>query len=215
MFEMFPFLFNNLMGIGSNANNVNNNFNGNMYSGNTDNGNYKYGTFTNGNDIINIFSGSFVGTFSSIFNEVFTTLVSNEGLIDSIVDSVLNSDIVSSIIEEEEEEELELDFRDYGDRYLIEGKLEVDNKNDIDIDYENDHISIKVKREALKSKGLDILQVKGNEYIERSFYVPRVDPKRVQAVYNADVLRVYLKKLPEVDEVTTIIDTEDYTNASN
>ena len=215
MFEMFPFLFNNLMGIGSNANNVNNNFNGNMYSGNTDNGNYKYGTFTNGNDIINIFSGSFVGTFSSIFNEVFTTLVSNEGLIDSIVDSVLNSDIVSSIIEEEEEEELELDFRDYGDRYLIEGKLEVDNKNDIDIDYENDHISIKVKREALKSNGLDILQVKRNEYIERSFYVPRVDPKRVQAVYNADVLRVYLKKLPEVDEGTTIIDIEDYTNASN
>lgn len=215
MFEMFPFLFNNLMGIGSNANNVNNNFNGNMYSGNTDNGNYKYGTFTNGNDIINIFSGSFVGTFSNIFNEVFTTLVSNEGLIDSIVDSVLNSDIVSSIIEEEEEEELELDFRDYGDRYLIEGKLEVDNKNDIDIDYENDHISIKVKREALKSNGLDILQVKSNEYIERSFYVPRVDPKRVQAVYNADVLRVYLKKLPEVDEGTTIIDIEDYTNASN
>lgn len=215
MFEMFPFLFNNLMGAGSNLNNnANNNFDGNMYSGNTDNSNYKYGTFTNGNDIINVFSGSFVGTFSSVFNEVFTTLISNEGLIDSIVDSVLNSDIINSIIEEEEEEDLSLDFRDYGDRYLIEGRLQVDNKNDIDIDYENDHISIKVKREALKDNVINIPVFQDKNYVEKTFYVPKVDSKRIQAVYNANVLRVYLKKLPEVDEGTTIIDVDDYTNAS-
>lgn len=216
MFEMFPFLFNNLMGAGSNLNKLNNNtnFDGNMYSGNTNNGNYEYGTFTNGNDIINVFSGSFVGTFSSVFNEVFTTLISNEGLIDSIVDSVLNSDIINSIIEEEEEEDLSLDFRDYGDRYLIEGRLQVNNKNDIDIDYENDHISIKVKREALKDNVINIPMFQDNNYIEKTFYVPRVDSKRIQAVYNADVLRVYLKKLPEVDEGTTIIDVDNYTNAS-
>lgn len=218
MFEMFPFLFNNLMGTGSNLNklnnNINNNFDGNMYSGNTDNGNYKYGTFTNGNDIINVFSGSFVGTFSSVFNEVFTTLISNEGLIDSIVDSVLNSDIINSIIEEEEEEDLSLDFRDYGDRYLIEGRVQVDNKNDIDIDYENDHISIKVKKEALKDNGINISMFQDKDYVEKTFYVPKVDSKRIQAVYNANVLRVYLKKLPEVDEGTTIIDVDDYTNAS-
>lgn len=215
MFEMFPFLFNNLMGTGSNLNklnnNINNNFDGNMYSGNTDNGNYKYGTFTNGNDIINVFSGSFVGTFSSVFNEVFTTLISNEGLIDSIVDSVLNSDIINSIIEEED---LSLDFRDYGDRYLIEGRVQVDNKNDIDIDYENDHISIKVKKEALKDNGINISMFQDKDYVEKTFYVPKVDSKRIQAVYNANVLRVYLKKLPEVDEGTTIIDVDDYTNAS-
>ena len=46
MFEMFPFLFNNLMGNNSNVsmrkNNISNhnNYNGNLYSGNTDNGNY-------------------------------------------------------------------------------------------------------------------------------------------------------------------------------
>ena len=216
MFEMFPFLFNNLMGVGSNLdklNNNSNNFDGNMYSGNSNNGNYKYGTFTNGNDIINVFSGSFVGTFSSVFNEVFTTLISNEGLIDSIVDSVLNSDIINSIIEEEEED-LILDFRDYGDRYLIEGRLQVDNKNDIDIDYENDHISIKVKRQDLKDNRIGVNIFQDMDYVEKTFYVPKVDSKRIQAVYNADVLRVYLKKLPEVDEGTTIIDVDNYTNAT-
>jgi HSP20 family protein len=220
MFEMFPFLFNNLMSnnpngnIGNNDNINNNNFNGNIYSGSTDNSNYKYGTFTNGNDIINVFSGSFAGTFNSIFNDVFTSLITNEDLINSIVDSVLSSDIVNSIIEEEEEEDLKFDFRDYGDRYLIEGKLEGLNKEDIDIDYDNDHISIKINREALRESGLLIAMIKDKDYIEKSFYVPRVDQRRIQAVYNADVLRIYLKKLPEAEEGTTIIDVEDYTTES-
>lgn len=221
MFEMFPFLFNNLLGNNYNSNMVNNNsfnknnYNGNVYSGNAENGDYKYGTFTNGNDIINVFSGSFSGTFNSIFNEVFTTLINNEQLINNIVDSVINSDIVSSLMEEEEDdEEVKLEFRDYGDRYLIEGKLEGVSKKDIDIDYENDHISIKVKRNALKDNSITIAMLQEKDYAEKSFYVPKVDQRRVQAVFNADVLRVYLKKLPEIEEGTTVIDVEDYTNSS-
>ena len=219
MFEMFPFLFNNIMGSEFNNNRLNNNnmvnknnYNGNVYSGNTDSGNYKYGSFTNGSDIINVFSGSFAGTFSSIFNDVFNTLINNEGLINSIVDTIINSDAMSSLIEEEDEEEIKLDFRDYGDRYLIEGKLEGASKKDIDIDYENDHISIKVKRQALKDNSLTIAMIQDKDYAERSFYVPKVDPRRIQAVFNADVLRIYLKKLPEVDEGTTVIDVEEYSS---
>lgn len=220
MFEMFPLLFNNLMG-NNQGNNIRNgifnenNYNGNMYSGSTDNGNYKYGTFTNGNDIINVFSGSFAGTFNNIFNEVFTTLINNEELINGIVDTVMNSDVVNSLLdEEEEEEELKLEFRDYGDRYLIEGKLEGVDKKDIDVDYDNEHISIKVKRDALKVNSITIAMLQDKDYIEKSFYVPKVDPKRIQAVFNADVLRIYLKKLPEIEEGTTVIDVEDYTNSS-
>ncbi|MGG7144421.1 Hsp20 family protein [Clostridium nigeriense] len=220
MFEMFPFLFNNLMsnnpnGKIGNVNNINNNnLNGNVYSGSTDNGSYKYGTFTNGNDIINVVSGSFMGTFNGMFNDVFNSLINNESLINSIVDSVLSSDMVNSIIEGEEEEELKLEFRDYGDRYLIEGKIEGVNKQDIDIDYDNDHISIKISIDALRKSGLLLVMNKDRDYIEKSFYVPRVDAKRIQAVYNADVLRIYLKKLPEAEEGTKIIDVEDYTTES-
>ncbi len=220
MFEMFPSIFNNLMGNNQGYNNINNNafnqnnYNGNMYSGSSDNGNYKYGTFTNGNDIINVFSGtfagSFAGTFNSIFNEVFSTLINNEGLINSIVETVVNSDVMNSLMEEEAEEEINLEFRDYGDRYLIEGKLEGVSKRDIDVDYDNEHISIKVKRDAIKDNSFKIAMLEEKDYAEKSFYVPRVDPKRIQAVFNADVLRIYLKKLPEIEEGTTIIDVEEY-----
>lgn len=220
MFEMFPSILNNLMGNNQGYNYTNNsifnknNYNGNKYSGNTDNGDYKYGTFTNGNDIINVFSGtfagSFTGTFNSIFNEVFSTLINNEGLINSIVETVVNSDVMNSLIEEEAKEEINLEFRDYGDRYLIEGKLEGVSKKDIDVDYDNDHISIKVKRDAIIDNSFKIAILEEKDYAERTFYVPRVDTKRIQAVFNAEVLRIYLKKLPEIEEGTTIIDVEEY-----
>ena len=50
----------------------------------------------------------------------------------------------------EKSEALNLEFKDYGDRYLIEGAIEGVEKRDIDIDYDNEHISIKVKRDALR-----------------------------------------------------------------
>lgn len=202
MFELFPFLFNNFSG---------NNFNGNLNNTNTsvNNNNYQYSSYNNGNQRVDIFSGSFIGTFGSIFNDVFTSLINNEELINTIVETIVNNDTLSSIIEFEEEE-LKLEFRDYGDRYLIEGKIDGVSKEDIDVDYENDHISIKVKREALKNKDLAILMFDENEFIEKTFYVPKVDKSRIQAVYNANVLRIYLKKLPEIESGREIIDVSDY-----
>ena len=202
MFELFPFLFNNFSG---------NNFNESLNNTNTDlnTNSYQYSSYNNGSQRVDIFSGSFIGTFSNIFNDVFTSLINNEELMNTIVDTIVNNDTINSIIDFEEEE-LDLEFRDYGDRYLIEGKIEVRAKEDIDIDYENEHISIKVKREALKNKDMAILMFDENKFIEKTFYVPKVDKSRIQAVYNANVLRIDLKKLPEIENGRQIIDVSDY-----
>ena len=205
--ELFPFLFNNFSG---------NNFNGSLNNTNTNTNtnlntnSYQYSSYNNGSQRVDIFSGSFIGTFSNIFNDVFTSLINNEELMNTIVETIVNNDTINSIIDFEEEEELKLEFRDYGDRYLIEGKIEVRAKEDIDVDYENDHISIKVKREALKNKDMAILMFDENKFIEKTFYVPKVDKSRIQAVYNANVLRIYLKKLPEIENGRQIIDVSDY-----
>lgn len=204
MFELFPFLFNNFSG---------NNFNGSLNNTNTNTNlntnNYQYSSYNNGSQRVDIFSGSFMGTFGNIFNDVFTSLINNEELMNTIVETIVNNDTINSIIDFEEEE-LELEFRDYGDRYLIEGKIEVATKEDIDVDYENDHISVKVKREALKNKDMAILMFDEDKFIEKTFYVPKVDKSRIQAVYNANVLRIYLKKLPEIENGRQIIDVSDY-----
>ena len=202
MFELFPFLFNNFSG---------NNFNGNLNNtnNNTNNNNYQYSSYNNGSHRVDIFSGSFIGTFSNIFNDVFTSLINNEELMNTIIETIVSNDTINSIVDFEEDE-LKLEFRDYGDRYLIEGKIEGVTKEDIDVDYENEHISIKVKREALKNNDLAILMLDENKFIEKTFYVPKVDKSRIQAVYNANVLRIYLKKLPEIESGREIIDVSDY-----
>lgn len=266
MFDILPFLMNNLLGNNNNVNGLNNNYSNNLNNNPNSNlfntlnslnnqsgknvtpdNNYQYNTYTNGSNVYGVFTSSFSGSFSSnlnngfqgapnmdgnniiggtiggfgeafsnIFNEVFNTLASNEGLINNIVDTVLNSEVVNNIIEAEEkleeEEVLKLEFKDYGDRYLIEGKIEGVQKRDIDIDYDNEHISIKVNRTALEDRGKTINILEENNYIEKNFFVPNVDLARIQAVYNAEVLRVYLKKKPEIEEGTTIIDVDSYSD---
>ncbi|MCR1952072.1 MULTISPECIES: Hsp20 family protein [unclassified Clostridium] len=208
MFNMFPFLINNMMGgmfngsTSSGNNNINNNYN---------NG-YGYTSFSNGSDMIGILGG----TFNSVFNQVFTTLITNEDLINNIVDTVLNSDVVNSVLESIEDDELDLDFIDYGDRYLIEGKLVGLDKKDIDIDYEDDHIRIKIKRNQVFNNGNSMVAIfQEGSNLEKSYYVPNVEANKIQAVYNADVLRIYLKKRPPVDKDTTIIDVENFTDADD
>lgn len=203
MFQIFPFLMNNMTGgmFNGNSNNTNNinNFNSN----------YGYTSFTSSNNIF----GAFGGTFNTVFSEVFTSLVTNENLMNNIVDSVLNSEALNSAFSSIEDE-LDLKFIDYGDRYLIEGKLVGLNKKDIDIDYEEDHIRIKVKKNQIFSNEnsmVTIFQEESN--LEKSYYVPNVEPSKIQAVYNADVLRIYLKKKTPVEKGTTIIDVENFTNA--
>lgn len=201
MFEMFPFLINNMMsGIFSGSMNNNNN-----------NIDYNQKSFSSGNNIISIFGG----TFNSVFNQVFTTLITNEELMNNIVDTVLNSDVVGSVLDSIEDES-NLDFIDYGDRYLIEGKLLGINKKDIDIDYEEDHITIKVKKNQVFSNENSMVAVfqEGSSF-QKSFYVPNIESNSIKAVYNADVLRIYLKKSPPVEKGTTIIDVDNFTNADS
>lgn len=207
MFNMFPFLINNVMGgmFNESNNNVNDNINNNF------NNSYNYSSFSNGNDIMGVLGG----TFNSVFNQVFTTLITNEDLINNIVDTVLNSDVVNSVLEGLDDE-LDFDFIDYGDRYLIEGKLVGLDKKNIDIDYENDHIRIKIKKNQVFNNENSVVAVfQEGSNLEKSYYVPNVEANRIQAVYNADVLRIYLKKRPAVDKDTTIIDVESFTNAND
>ena len=199
MFEMFPFLMNNMMdGM----------FNGDMNTGNN-NINYNNNSFSYGNDIISVFGG----TFNSVFNQVFTNLITNEDLINNIVDTVLNNDTVNSVLNNVDDE-LDLDFIDYGDRYLIEGKLVGVNKKDIDIDYDEDHIRIKVKKNHVFNSENSMFAVfQEGLNLEKSYYVPNVESNNIKAVYNSDVLRVYLKKRATIEKGTTIIDVDSFTNA--
>lgn len=203
MFQMLPFLLNNMLG-GVNNNSPNN------YQNNYSN-NYNNGYVNNYNNMPKV--GDAFSSFGTIFNQVFTTLINNEEIIDNIIDNVMNSDLVNDIIDGLDEMNLEL--KNYDDRYVIEGVLPGISKKDIDIDYKNEHIEVTVKMNQVFSNGSNTMVafVQPGRDLKKNFYVPNIDTSKIKAVYNSDLLRVYLPKKTKIETNAEIVDVVDFTDA--
>lgn len=90
-----------------------------------------------------------------------------------------------------------VDLKETNDNYEIEADLPGVRKEDIDIDFDNNYLTISAKRD-------DSIEEKSENYIrrerhygefKRSFYVDDVDEEKVQASFNNGVLKVILPKL--------------------
>ncbi|NLZ35261.1 MAG: Hsp20 family protein [Clostridiales bacterium] len=198
---MFPFYKNNASKVRKTNKSINNNFE-NSY----DKKNFSQQDI---NNIINSITGS--------FTTVFESLVQNEDLINNIIDNVLNSDAVNSLINAIEEKSY-FKLREYDDSYLIEGKLFGVDKKDIDIDYEDNHIKISVKKNLNLSNKNDNMIMwfyqEGN-VLEETYYVPNIDEKSIRAVYTSNILIIYLKKKRDIITDGEIIDVDDFTEINN
>ncbi|MGL5085024.1 MAG: Hsp20 family protein, partial [Clostridium sp.] len=167
----------------------------------------------NNNNNINPVGNNFSDMFSEIFNQTFTAVINNQDLIENIVDTVLNSDLVGSMIEEIEKlDSMNLELKDYNDKYLIEGKLPGINKKDIDLDYEDNTVTIKVKSNQLFTNGKNriVTIIQPSSDIEKKFIVDNVDTNKISAVFESDILRVYLPKKRIETNDSQIIDVENY-----
>ena len=153
--------------------------------------------------------------FSYVFSNVFDSVINNTQLIDNIVDSVLNSDLVNDMVNTlENMVNLNIDFKEYKRKYLIEADLPGISKKDIDIDYTNNYISVNIKRNQIFSNGknmaIAVIQ-SGNNDISRDFYVENIDPYNIKAVFKDGHLRVYIPKKDRLKEISPIVEVSDYT----
>lgn len=164
----------------------------------------------NGDNNIN---NNFTNTFNEIFNQTFTAVINNQDFIGNIVDTVLNSDLVNGLISEIESlESVNIELKDYDDKYLIEGRLPGISKKDIDLDYNEDIITVKVKSNQLFTNGKNsmITIVQPNADIEKKFIVNNVDTNRIKAVFKSEKLSIYLPKIKREVDNPTIIDVDNY-----
>lgn len=219
MFNMFPFLFDNIIkGQGNNnlnnARNYNNRNQGHRNENiiNNKNNNYSYKEeiiSTNIGEIITQVAGAFV-TGSTIISNTIDTLLNNENV--ERIANVLDGKLNARLIEED-------------DKYIIRTRLIGVQKKDIDIDYENDYVSIKVKKDMTFTNGSTMfiqIQTSGDN-LESYFHVPNVDENNIKATYNSNIglLKItMLKKYKSIEgfkfensieEVNEIIDIEEYT----
>lgn len=158
-------------------------------------------------------NNEFINTFNQIFNQTFAAVVNNQDIIENIVDTVLNSDIVGGMISQIEKiDGMSIELRDYDDKYLIQGKLCGINKKDIDLDYEDEILTVKVNNNQIFTNGRNTIVgiVQPNAAIEKKFVVKNVDENRISATFKEDMLRVCLPKKKNTMGIDTIIDVDNY-----
>ena len=154
------------------------------------------------------------GIFPYVFSNVFTSVINNRELIDNIVDSVLNSDLINEMVNSlESMVNLNIDFKEYSKKYLIEADLPGISKKDINIDYDNNYITINIKRNQFYTNGKNVAVavVQGGDDISKDFYVENIDPYNIKAVFKNDHLSVYIPKKDRLKEINTIVEVNDYT----
>ncbi|KYH34095.1 18 kDa heat shock protein [Clostridium tepidiprofundi DSM 19306] len=92
-----------------------------------------------------------------------------------------------------------VDLKENNDNYVVEADLPGVDKNNIDITYENNYLTIRAKREDKIEETKDNYIRHERHYGEfrRSFYIDNVDENNIQASFNNGVLNITLPKLSD------------------
>jgi HSP20 family protein len=89
-----------------------------------------------------------------------------------------------------------VDVRESDDAYLIEAELPGIRKEDIGVDYKDNHLTLSARRED-KAANVSDNFVKHERHfgdLKRSFYVDDIDESRIETSFQDGILRVVLYK---------------------
>jgi HSP20 family protein len=92
---------------------------------------------------------------------------------------------------------IRVDLKETDDKYLVEADLPGIKKEDINIDFDNNHLTISAKRnETVEDKNENYVR-RERHYgeLRRSFYVDNVDENNISASFSDGVLKITLPKL--------------------
>ena len=96
--------------------------------------------------------------------------------------------------------------------YTLECYLPGVKKENIDLEYENNYITLKVKRNMFYTNNQNIAMavIQSGGDIEEDYYVENADAYNIKAVFKDDTLRVLIPKNTYIGTDTTIIDVDNY-----
>lgn len=151
--------------------------------------------------------------FPYIFSTTFNVVSNSIGFIDNIVDNIINSEFMDNLISEiDSMSSVNIDFKEHKRAYTLECYLPGVKKENIELEYENNYITLKVKRNMFytnnKNIAMAVIQDWGD--IEEDYYVENADADNIKAVFKNDILRVLIPKNTYIGEDTTIIDVDSY-----
>ena len=151
--------------------------------------------------------------FPYIFSTTLNAVSSNIEVIDKIVDKFVNSDFMNSLISEiDNMSSININFKEHKRAYTLECYLPGVKKENIDLEYDNNYITLKVKRNTFytNNKNIAMAVIQSGGDIEEDYYVENADAQNIKAVFKNDILRVLIPKNTYIGEDTTIIDVDSY-----
>lgn len=151
--------------------------------------------------------------FPYIFSTTLNVVSSNFEVIDEIVDRFVNSNFMNNLISEiDNMTSININFKEHKRAYTLECYLPGIKKENIDLEYDNNYITLKVKRDVFYSnnKNIAMAVIQAGGDIEEDYYVENADSQNIKAVFKDGVLRVLIPKNTYIGEDTTIIDVDSY-----
>ena len=153
--------------------------------------------------------------FPYIFSTTLNAVSNNLGFIEDIVDNIINSEFMNNLISEiDNMSPVNINFKEHKRAYTLECYLPGVKKENIDLEYDNNYITLKVKRNMFytNNKNIAMAVIQSGGDIEEDYYVENADEHYIRAVFKNDILRVLVPKNTYIGADTTIIDVDSYKN---
>ena len=151
--------------------------------------------------------------FPYIFSTTLNAVSSNFEVIDQIVDKFVNSDFMNNLISEiDNMSPVNINFKEHKRAYTLECYLPGVKKENIDLEYDNNYITLKVKRNMFytNNKNIAMAVIQSGGDIEEDYYVENADPSGIRAVFKNDTLNVLIPKSTYISKDTTIVDVDTF-----
>ena len=151
--------------------------------------------------------------FPYIFSTTLNAVSNNLGFIEDIVDNIINSEFMNNLISEiDNMSPVNINFKEHKRAYTLECYLPGVKKENIDLEYDNNYITLKVKRNMFytNNKNIAMAVIQSGGDIEEDYYVENADAQNIKAVFKNDILRVLIPKNTYIGRDTTIIDVDSY-----
>ena len=155
--------------------------------------------------------------FPYIFSTTFNTIANNMDVIDNIVDNVVNnivnSDFMDNLVKNiDNMAPVEVQFKEHKRGYTIQCYLPGTKKENINLEYDNNYITLQVKRNMFYSnnQNIAVAVVQAGGDINEDYYVENADPSGIRAVFKNDTLNVLIPKSTYISKDTPIVDVDTF-----
>jgi len=136
-----------------------------------------------------------------------------DNIVDNVVNNIVNSDFMDNLVKNTDNmAPVEVQFKEHKRGYTIQCYLPGTKKENINLEYDNNYITLQVKRNMFYSnnQNIAVAVVQAGGDINEDYYVENADPSGIRAVFKNDTLNVLIPKSTYISKDTTIVDVDTF-----